>query len=176
MVLTCDSTCALTHNMSQSCSRHFTSSSSKNIWESQGIVAAVPASISHFCECLHSAAEGRACKYDLLRFFDIRRINLRACQREASDERCLSYLQETHLAKAAFDTCHSKTHASLTVCGDPQCKKRSSYFCSGCQMAFCKYSGAKCWGKAHTNLYFDFLKTAEANARENFKELKKKSK
>jgi hypothetical protein len=35
--------------------------------------------------------------------------------------------------------------------------------------------GVKCWGKAHTVLYLDFLKEAKAEALKKFKE-KKKSK
>jgi hypothetical protein len=92
---------------------------------------------------------------------------------EASNERCLSYLQESELSKAAFEACHSRTKASLTQCRDHACKKRSGAFCSGCQIAYCKYMGAKRWGKAHTVLYLDFLKEANAEALKKFKEKKK---
>jgi hypothetical protein len=85
----------------------------------------------------------------------------------------LSYLQESELSKAAFEACHSRTKASLTQCGDYACKKRYSAFCSGCQIAYCKYTGAKCWGKAHTVLYLDFLKKAKAEALRKFKKKKK---
>jgi hypothetical protein len=118
--------------------------------------------------------EGRACNGDLLRLDCIRVKYLRPRQ-EASDESCMSYLQESELSKAAFEACHSRTTASLTQCGDHACKKRSSAFCSGCQIAYCKYMGAQCWSKAHTVLYFEFLKEAKATALKKFKE-KKKSK